>query len=109
MTATLIQQAREALRLAESDPASAMAAASTVIARAAGAADHAARSVALRALGLAATHREDLDSSIGYLRSAIAFGQRAAAPQLAGEARTTLAFALSSRGRPRQALREIDR
>src|SRR5262245_16758892 len=104
MSAVLVQQAREALRLADIDPAQSVALASGVGAQARDAGDLAAVAVAERALGLAAVHLKDLDTALRHLRTAVSFGQRAGAPQLAAEARMTLAFALSRRGRDRQAL-----
>ncbi|HET8681521.1 MAG TPA: CHAT domain-containing protein [Micromonosporaceae bacterium] len=108
MTSTLIEQARESLRMAESVPGRAVALASAVAGQARAARDHAASSVAARALGLAALHREDLGSSMRHLRAAINYGRRAGAPELAAQARMTLAFVASSRGWPRRGLREID-
>jgi tetratricopeptide (TPR) repeat protein len=108
MAAAITEQAREALRLAEGEPGRAMTLAAEVVGRALEAQDHAAAAVAHRALGLAALHLEDLDTAVRHLRSAVGFGHRAGSPQLTAEARMTLAYALNWRGRPRQALREID-
>jgi tetratricopeptide (TPR) repeat protein len=108
MSASLIEQAREALRLAESDPGRSAAFGRTVAQRARVAGDAAAAAIAERALGLAALHSEDLDTSMRHLRAAVGFGRRAGSPQLAALARMTLAFALNSRGHARPALREID-
>ena len=100
--------AREALRLADSDPRRAVALGAAVLATARATRDHAAAAVAARALGLATVHVGDLDDAVGHLRSAIRYGRRAGSAQLAAEARMTLAFTLNRRGRPRSALREID-
>jgi tetratricopeptide (TPR) repeat protein len=108
MSAILIDQAREALQLAESDPSRALTLASALTRQAREARDHAAASVAERAVGLAALHSQDLDTAMRHLRTAIALGRRAGSPQLAAQARMTLAFAASSRGWSRRALREID-
>jgi len=94
--------------LAEADPGRSVALASAVAQRAREEHDVAAGAIAERALGLASLHLQDLDTAMRHLRRAIAFGRRAESPRLAGEARMTLAFALNWRGRPRQALREID-
>ena len=108
MTPSLIEQARESLRMAESDPSRAATLASAVAGQARVARDHAASSVAARALGLAALHGKDLDSSMRHLRAAINYGRRAGAPELAAQARMTLAFVASSRGWSQRGLREID-
>ncbi len=108
MGRTLIAQAHESLRVAESDPGRAIVLASEVAGQAQVARDHAASCVAERALGLAALHGKDLHSSMRHLRTAISYGQRAHAPELAAQARMTLAFVASSRGWSGRALREID-
>jgi tetratricopeptide (TPR) repeat protein len=108
MTATLAEQAREALRLAEADPRQSAALAATVAKQARSARDVAAAAVAARALGLAALHTDDADTAMRHLRAAITLGQRARSPALTAEARMTLAYVLDVRGRSRQALREID-
>lgn len=71
--------------------------------------DRVATAVAERAWGLALRHRGDLDSAIAHLTQAVRIGAGCGAVDVAGEARMTLAFALSERGRPRQALEHIDR
>lgn len=108
MSVASIERAREALRLAESDPARSVELASETVRRARSEHDPAAWCVAERALGLAAVHLQDLDTAIRHLRNAIRLGQRARSLTLAGEARMTLAFALIRRGRSSQALREIE-
>jgi tetratricopeptide (TPR) repeat protein len=100
--------AREALRLADSEPRRAATLGTAVLATARAGRDHAAAAVAERAVGLATVHVGDLDTALLHLRSAIRHGRRAGSPLLAAEARMTLAFALNRRGRPRAALREID-
>jgi tetratricopeptide (TPR) repeat protein len=104
-------RARAALRLAEADPGRSAELAATVARQALDERDLAAASVAERALGLATLHMtgEALDIAFLHLRTAIRLGDRAAAPALAAEARMTLAFALTVRGRPHQGLRELDR
>jgi CHAT domain-containing protein/tetratricopeptide (TPR) repeat protein len=108
MNATRSQQAREALRMADGDPGRSVALAIQVARHARAERDAAAASVAERALGLARLHLEDLDTAMRHLRTAVTLGRRAASPRLAAEARMTLAYALSRRGRPQLGLREID-
>ncbi|HEX5496680.1 MAG TPA: CHAT domain-containing protein [Mycobacteriales bacterium] len=100
--------ARDALRLAEDQPSRAVQLAAEAVAQARAERDPAAECVAERAWGLAAVHQEDLDAAVRHLRRAIPLGRRAGTPQLAAEARMTLAYVWSQRGRPTQALREID-
>ncbi|GAA4717537.1 CHAT domain-containing protein [Phytohabitans rumicis] len=106
--AATTKAAQEALRLAEDDPDRALALAAAVVRQARAEGDPGAAAVAERAWGLAAFHREDLDTAMRHLRRAITLGRSAGSATLAAEARMTLAFALNQRGRPRQALREID-
>ena len=101
-------RAREALRLAESEPGQAVALGSAVAMEARAEGDFATAAVAERALGLAALQLENLDTAIRHLRLAVAYGRRAGAAELAAEARMSLAFALSSHGWSRRALREIE-
>jgi tetratricopeptide (TPR) repeat protein len=103
-----VYQAEEALRLAEADPGRAMAVAVEAVRQARAARDLHAVSVAERALGIAALHQEDLDAAMRHLRAAIASGRRAGAADLVVEARIRYAFAVSLRGRPGRALRELD-
>jgi tetratricopeptide (TPR) repeat protein len=107
-SSTMRDRAREALRLADADPRRSATLATAVAKQARDERDHAAAAIAERALGLAILHLEDLDTAAGHLRSAIALGRRAQSPQLVAEARMTLAYTLSRRGRPRLGLREID-
>jgi tetratricopeptide (TPR) repeat protein len=106
--ATIDDRASEALRLAEADPRRSVPFANGVLRDARKAGDLAAASVAARALGLAALHLQDPDAAIAYLRAAASLGQRAGSAGLEAQARIRLAFALNVRGRPRQAIREID-
>jgi tetratricopeptide (TPR) repeat protein len=105
---TNAQRAQQALDLVTTDPRRAIDLAADVALVADRDGDHAAGAVAVRARGLAAVHLDDLDSAVAYLRHAVELGRRAGSPRLAAEARMTLAYALSSRGRWREALREID-
>jgi tetratricopeptide (TPR) repeat protein len=97
----------EILRLAEADPRHTVAIAATVVRQAHAERDFVAESVAERAIGIAATHLEDLDGAVRHLRSAINLAHRADSAEQASEAQLRLAFALSIRGRPQQGMREI--
>jgi len=108
VTASLAEQAREALRLAEADPGQSASLAATVAEQARAAHDNAAAAIAARALGLAALHIDDAATAMRHLRTAITLGRRAHSPALTAEARMTLAYVLNGSGRSRQALREID-
>ena len=108
MTATLAEEAREALRLAEADPGQSAALAALVAEQARSAHNIAAAAIAARALGLAALHTNDAATAIRHLRAAITLGRRARSPALTAEARMTLAYVLNGTGRSRQALREIE-
>ncbi|MBO3752955.1 CHAT domain-containing protein [Streptosporangiaceae bacterium NEAU-GS5] len=99
--------APDLLRLAEADPGKLRQVAREVIQQADG--DLAVRSVAERALGVAALHVDGLDVAVRHLQAAMALATRAASPELAAEARIRLAFVRCVQGRPQQALREIDR
>jgi tetratricopeptide (TPR) repeat protein len=101
-------EAAEAMRLAEIDPTRALDLARRTARLARRAGDFPAASVAERARGLALRHCGDLHSAIGHLRLAVRLGERAGSPQLSGQARMTLGYALYERGRPRQGLAEID-
>jgi tetratricopeptide (TPR) repeat protein len=101
--------AREALRLADAEPARAAELAASVTRRALRKGDRVSAAVAERAWGLAVRQVGDLDSAIVHLTRAVELGRACGAREVAGEARTTLAFVLSERGRPRRALEEIGR
>ncbi len=77
MTASLAEQAREALRLAEADPGQSASLAATVAEQARAAHDNAAAAIAARALGLAALHIDDAATAMRHLRTAITLGRRA--------------------------------
>jgi tetratricopeptide (TPR) repeat protein len=104
-----VERAFEALRLAEADPAQAIELALSISRVARRQLDYATASVAEQALGVAATHLEDVDSAIRHFRVAVTYADRAGSHELAVDARLRLAFALNSRGRAAAALREIDR
>src|SRR5207247_5969838 len=97
----------EILRLAESDPRRTVALAATVVQQAHAERASAAEPAAERAVGIAATHLEDIDGAVRHLRSAINLANRAGSAEQAAEGRLRLAFALSIRGRPQQGMREI--
>ena len=80
----------EILRLAEADPRRAIALATTVVRQAHAERDFAAESDAERALGIAATHLEDIDGAVRHLRSAINLANRAGSAEQAAEARLRL-------------------
>jgi tetratricopeptide (TPR) repeat protein len=103
------QEARAALRLAEAEPERAVVLASTVAQRADDEGDPAAGSVAERAWGLALYHRGTLETAIMHLDRAVRLALAARSPQLAGEARTTLAFPLFQQGRLKRAFHQLDR
>jgi tetratricopeptide (TPR) repeat protein len=102
------ERARQALELVTADPRQASELAADLASQAAASADHEAGSIALRARGLAAVHLDAADAAVAYLRRAVELGHRARSPELAAEARMTLAYALSTRGQLRAALRAIE-
>jgi len=104
----IVDEAREALRLAEAAPGRAAILAARIARRARDEQDLPAAAVAERAWGLALRHRGDLDSAIAHLQEAVRLGRRSGTALFAGEARMSLAFAFFERGRTRQALAEID-
>ena len=105
---TLHEQAREALRLAEANPARSAVLAGAIADQARQSGDLAPLSIAERAQGLAAMQLEDPDAALRHLRAAIRLGRRAGSAELVAEAQLSLAFVLNVRGRGRQALREIE-
>ncbi len=100
--------AEEHLRLATVQPQDVLlrAAGLPELARQAG--DWASCSVVQRALGVAAVQVGDLRAAVRDLRAAVASGRRAADPELTGQARMSLAFALVQQGRASDAFGEID-
>jgi CHAT domain-containing protein/tetratricopeptide (TPR) repeat protein len=101
-------QAREALRLAEAEPAKAAVLARDVASQGRRDRDLSALSVAERVLGITALQLEDPDTSLRHLRAAVRLGRRAGSAELAAEAQMRLAFVLNVLGRGRQALREVE-
>jgi CHAT domain-containing protein len=98
----------EALRLASVEPGRALALAVDAERAARASGDWAAESMAKRAHGVAAMHLGNLDDAVVRLRESVAAGQRAGSSRLAGEARMSLASALTLRRSPGPAFREIE-
>jgi tetratricopeptide (TPR) repeat protein len=108
VVATLHDQAREALRLAEANPARSAVLARAIAGRARQTRDLAPLSIAERVLGMTALQLQDPDAALRHLRAAIQAGRRAGSADLVAEARLRLAFVLTVRGHGRLALREIE-
>lgn len=100
--------AAQAVQLVQVNPRRAGELASVLVSRALRQGDHVTAAVAGRAAGLAALHTAHLDTAAQYLRAAVRSARRAASPQLAGEARMSLAAVLMRRGDVRQGLRTVD-
>jgi hypothetical protein len=79
MNATLAEQAREALRLAEDNPRRSVILAGVIARRRAPSGTWRPRRWP-SGPGLAAIHLDDPDTAMGHLREAVALGRRAAAP-----------------------------
>jgi hypothetical protein len=103
----LTEAALAAVELATSDPRRARIDARAV--RDAARADPEARTIAERALGLAAQELNDVDGSLAHLRRAVAIARRADLQAREDEARQSLALTLAHAGRTAAALREADR
>lgn len=106
--ATPLEQAEEALRLADWAAGRAAPVAAAAERRARHARDARAVSIAERAWGRALLQCGDVASAIEHLRTSIEWAERAGSPELAGESRIPLGAALVQHGKPRQAIREID-
>jgi tetratricopeptide (TPR) repeat protein len=106
---TALEDAAEAVRLADLDPVRALPAAERAVARARRERNPEAESIARRAWGHALMHCGELDTAIRHLRRSIECGRRAGSPRLAGEAETKLAHAMVQRGRPKAALAAVER
>ncbi len=107
MDRPLTEAALAAVELATSDPRRARIDAAAV--RDAARADPEARTIAERALGLAAQELNDVDGSLAHLRRAVAIARRAELDARESEARQSLALTLAHAGRTAAALREADR
>lgn len=103
-----MDDAEEAVRLAEADPARAIALADSAGRSARRRRDWVTVSVAERALGIAALYMKDVDSALRHLRAAVSYGERAGAVEVTIDARIRLAFTQGARGRLRQGLREVE-
>jgi tetratricopeptide (TPR) repeat protein len=103
-----LHRVEDLLLLAEADPRRAVVLATRTAAEAAAVRDLHTASVAERALGVAALHLEDLDAAARHLRAAKLLGRRAGSTDLVVQASIRYAFVTSLRGRPQQALRELD-
>jgi tetratricopeptide (TPR) repeat protein len=103
-----LRSAEDAMRRADTDPGRAIPYAQAAVAAARAQADHAAAAVAYRAWGHALMQCSDVDTAIRYLRASIRYATRARSAPLTGEARSKLAYALVMRGRPGDALAQID-
>jgi tetratricopeptide (TPR) repeat protein len=102
-------RAREAVRLAESDPQEAIRLARAAARDATARGELGSAAIAERALGLAQLQLQRMDVALEHLRRAVRLAQLAGAGKVAGAARMTLAGALNRNGQPGAALREIDR
>lgn len=100
--------AERAGRLVGTDPELARRVARDALAAARVAGDGLAAATALRAHGRAAVELGELEEATRVLREAVREADRAAAPDTAAEARVSLAYALSERGRTADALRQLD-
>jgi len=105
---TALDDAEQAVRLADLDPGRAIPTAARAAGRARRAGDDGAVAIAERAWGHALLHCGEMDAAIRHLRLAISYGLRAGSPALAGEAQMKLAHAMVQRGRPEAALVAID-
>ncbi|MGA2210679.1 MAG: CHAT domain-containing protein [Acidimicrobiales bacterium] len=104
----IIEQAELALRIAREDPEQAAALAGDARVRAAAAGEPAAESIALRALGVAARARRQISIAIEWLETSVEVAEQASQPDLAAEARVSLASALAFSGDTQRALDTLD-
>ncbi|GIF53999.1 CHAT domain-containing protein [Asanoa iriomotensis] len=101
-------QADAVAQLADTHPGRVPPLAARALAAARRSGDPAAAAITQRAWGHALLQTGEMDDAIRHLRSAITHSRRAGLTTVAGEARGKLAYALVMRGRPRQALAEVD-
>ncbi|HEY7102290.1 MAG TPA: CHAT domain-containing protein [Mycobacteriales bacterium] len=101
-----LSRAREALGLADTDPARARLLAGAVLRNTH---DGLPAAEAERALGMAARHDQDMGAAVTHLTRAIRLAERAGAAEVAADVRISLALALTYQGRIRAALAELDR
>jgi tetratricopeptide (TPR) repeat protein len=107
-TGTAARAAQAALDLVPADPHRASAAAKEALHLARRERDPAAKSMAYRALGLAAHFLNDFDSALTALHSAVRVADSARLSGPAAEARMSRAFIVQARGRIPAALRDAD-
>ncbi len=100
----MLDRAEEAVRLASADARAARRLADEAL----GADEPEARSVAHRAVGLAAVELGDADAAVAALRQAVSIADAAGLAARAGEARMSLTWALTLQGSPSEALAEAD-
>ena len=104
---TLLEHADEAIRLATADARAARRLAAEALAAASD--DLETRSVAERALGLAAIELGDADAAVAHLRRSVAFASEGGLRVRTGEARMSLSWALTLQGTVGEALVEAER
>lgn len=102
------QAAQAALDLVPADPRRAAAEAGLALTLARRERNPAAKSMAYRALGLAARDLNDLDAALSALHSAVRVADSAGLGACAAQARMSRAFVYSSRGRITAARRDVD-
>jgi CHAT domain len=100
--------AKTALDLVSADPGRAAEQARRALELARGHGEPLARSIAYRALGLAARELGDLDTALRALSTAVRVATRAGLAVPAGQARMSRAFVLLSQGRITDALRDAE-
>jgi hypothetical protein len=98
----------EALRLVQVAPRRAAERAVVIAGRAQGRRNHATAAIALRVAGLAALYAAHLGTATDRLRAAVQEARAARSPQLAGEARMSLAAGFMLRGQAAQALSSME-
>ncbi|MGY1661961.1 CHAT domain-containing protein [Geodermatophilus sp. SYSU D00705] len=106
--ADLEATAVRAMEVASLRPGEARALGSSVVGPARELGAWSAVSIAERALGVAAMNLSEIDVAVIHLRAAVAAGRRAGSRTRVGEARMSLASALTLRGQTGRASREID-
>ncbi|WP_433273871.1 CHAT domain-containing protein [Actinosynnema sp. CS-041913] len=108
MPHSALHEAREAVRLADTDPGRSLPAAERAARRAARERDREASALAEQAWGHALQQCGEVGEAVVHLRRSVRHGSSAGRPELAAESRMKLAFALAQRGSTRSALHEID-
>ncbi len=104
---TQLDDAQRALRLVAASPSEARQLATVTYQAAVDHGQLEAASVSQRARGLAEVYLGDIDTAVAHLSQAVLIANRAHLPQVAAEARMSLAFALIRQGRLRRAVSEI--